>query len=127
GGVQRSIELERVPEGRQHGGGILRWQRELVHPRSDYRQRVVLERGRVARLLLPQPVVVERHAGHARAVRAERMKVAVPEAGPVDELDPQLERGLRPRHELTLVDADALVEEANVRQRGLTYADDADL
>ncbi len=55
------------------------------------------------------------------------MDVAVADARPVDEFDAELERGLGLRHELALVDADALVEEADVRQRGLADADDADL
>ena len=70
---------------------------------------------------------MERHAADARAVGAEGMDVAVADARPVDELDAQLERGLGLGHELALVDADALVEEADVRQRGLAHADDADL
>src|SRR3954470_12813124 len=55
------------------------------------------------------------------------MDVAIAEARPIDELDAQLERGLGARHELALVDADASVEEADVRQRGLADPDDADL
>ena len=55
------------------------------------------------------------------------MDVAVAEARPVDELDAELERGLGLGHELALVDADALVEEADVRHRRLAHADDADL
>ena len=58
--------------------------------------------------LLAQPVVMERHAGDARAVGAEGMDVAVADARPVDELDAELERGLGLRHQLALVDADAL-------------------
>ena len=46
---------------------------------------------------------------------------------PVHELDAELERGLGLRHQLALVDADAAVEEADVRQRGFAHADDADL
>src|SRR5690349_20666674 len=55
------------------------------------------------------------------------MDIAVAEPRPVDELDAELERGLGARHQLALVDADAPVEEADVRQRRLAHPDDADL
>jgi hypothetical protein len=55
------------------------------------------------------------------------MDVAVTDARPVHELDAELERGLGPGHELRFVDADAPIEIADVRQRGLADPDDANV
>jgi hypothetical protein len=55
------------------------------------------------------------------------MDVALADPAPVDELDAELEGGIGRRHERRLVDAERLVERAQMRQRRLADADDADL
>jgi hypothetical protein len=55
------------------------------------------------------------------------MEVAVSQAAPVNEVDAELEGGLRPGHELTLIDSDALIEKADVRQCGFAHSHNPDL
>ena len=61
-----------------------------------------------------------------RAEQPEIVEVVVAEATPVDELDAELEGGIRLANELVLVDAEQLVEEDDRRNRGLADADSAD-
>jgi hypothetical protein len=54
------------------------------------------------------------------------MQVAVLRPAPADEFDAELEAGLRLADEIVLVDAERAVEQADLRNRGLADADDAD-
>jgi hypothetical protein len=75
----------------------------------------------------PQPVLVERRAADRMAEGAERVDVAFALPAPVAELDAQLVGRLGLAHEVGLVEAEAGVEVADVRDGGLADADRADL
>ena len=68
---------------------------------------------------LDQPAVL--------ADRAEAVGVAVADAGPVDELDAELERTLCLAYEIVLVQLEHAVEQLDLRNRRFADADDADL
>src|SRR5690606_11571052 len=82
-------------------------------------RRLALER-------LSHPMLVKRHAADARAIGTEGMDIAIADTRPVDELDAELERRLRLRHQVAFVEPQAPLEEANVRQRRLADADGTD-
>ena len=70
------------------------------------------------------PVLVEgQQAEVGPDHRAEAVHVRVACASPVDELDAELERALRPADEIRLVDAQQVVEGLDVRDRRLADAD----
>src|SRR3546814_18103029 len=55
------------------------------------------------------------------------MHITLADRAPVDEFDPRLERALRCRDELVLVDPEHLVEAEDRRNRRFAHADRADL
>jgi hypothetical protein len=57
----------------------------------------------------------------------ERVDVGRTEIAPVDEVDAELEGGLRASHHLGFVDSEKVVEVLHLRQRRFADADDADL
>src|SRR3546814_20097341 len=71
--------------------------------------------------------LVERDAVDLVPVIAERMHITLADRAPVDEFDPRLERALRCRDELVIVDTEHLVEAADRRNRRLAHADRVDL
>src|SRR3546814_13176152 len=76
---------------------------------------------------LPILELVERDAVDLVPVIAERMHITLADRAPVDEFDPRLERALRCRDELVLVDPEHLVEAEDRRNRRFAHADRADL
>ena len=76
---------------------------------------------------MPQPEMMEVDVLHRHAVGAEGMDVGMAEARPVDELDAELEAGLRGAHELDFVDPHGAVVVDDRRDRGFAHADGADL
>ena len=77
-------------------------------------------------MLHAQPILVEVDLALAAAERAERMDVGIADPPPVAELDAELEGRPGARHEIGFVDAELLVEGADVRQSRLADPDDAD-
>ncbi len=67
------------------------------------------------------------HPAPGFAKRPEGVNVAIARAIPVAKLYPQFERCPRLAHELRLVDPEHVVEDLDVRQRGLTDADNSNL
>ena len=61
------------------------------------------------------------------AIVAEGVDIGVADPAPVAELDTELEGGMGERHQLALVEAEALIEEAHMGQGGLADAHRADL
>ena len=88
---------------------------------------VVGQRARVAGIHAAPPQVVEVDAADRMPERAERVDVGEARLAPIAELDAELERGLRLGDQLALVEADRAIERAQLRQRCLADADDADL
>src|SRR6185437_5620019 len=95
--------------------------------RGNVRQGIFAERGRIARRPQLQPIVMKVRRVDRRADDTERMKVTMPEARPVDELDAELEGAARLADEIVLVDAENLVEGAQRRDGRLAHAHRADL
>ncbi len=126
-GVEARVDVVGVAVGRQGRTGVGRGRGESVPPRRHDRRGIILQRSGIAGLAQPQPVMVERGFRDRLAEGPERMDVGVPQAVPVAELDPQLERGLGAAHEVGLVQAELGVEIADMREGGLAHADGADL
>src|SRR6185312_1567011 len=74
-----------------------------------------------------EPVVMEGQAAVVVADAAKAVYVAGPDAAPVDELDAELERAAHGAHEFHLVDAQRVIEGAQVRHRGFAHPDGADV
>jgi len=62
-----------------------------------------------------------------RPDRAERVKIPVPEPGPVDELDAELEGRAGAADEFVFIEPEQLMEQHQRRNRGLTDPDCPDL
>lgn len=128
GGVEAGIELISVGEGgfdrRRVGGG---WS-EPVGARCQDRQGKCLQCGHdTARAHQAEPMLVERETGNVPAEIAERMDIAVADPCPVAEFDTELEGRVGAPHEIGLIDAEPLIEKADVRHGGLADADRSDL
>ena len=126
--VETRVEVERMRDvGHGRAGHVLARAHELGLPRRGGVDRVSLERAGLAELRHAQPEVMERQRLRGLPDEAEAVDVAVADRAPVDELDAKLERALRGTHELIFVYLQRAVEFADVRDRGLADADDADL
>ena len=119
------IELVGVAEGGQQRVRIGIRRLELRGARRHDGQRIALDRPRLVRH--PPPVMVEADIVHVTPERAERVDIAIALAAPIAELDAELEGGLGRGHELGLIQPQPLDEGADVRQRRLAHAHDADL
>src|SRR6187549_4210947 len=100
---------------------------EFSHEACHNPNGIIPEWSWIAERLSLQPVVVELDAFHVEAVEAERVDVAVPDVGPVDEFDPQLVGRVGFADEIRLVQLEQVVEQIDLRDGGLTDADRPDL
>ena len=83
--------------------------------------------GWVAKLAGAEPMLVKGGGAEIVAIAAEGVEVAVALVQPADELDSELEGGLRCLDEFVFGEADQAVEQVDGRDAGLADADDADL
>ena len=125
--VQSGVEMKGIGHRRDR----LRRQRPAaVHPpgaRGELVERIGLERLGKAERARAQPVMLERDQSDVAADIPERMHVAVVGLPPAVERDAELERAAGRAEERILVEAQRLVEQANLRDRRLADADRADL
>ncbi len=94
---------------------------------GDLRQRIFVERVRIAEVAPLQPMMVELHSLHVDAVETEGMDVAVADAGPVHELDAQLVGRIGRADEVVLIQAQHLIEQNQLRDGRFANTDGADL
>ena len=126
-GVQAGVKMVGVVECREHMARIGRGPREAAL-RAQRPGHAVIVQG--AGLVLPmglQPVLVHGYEVELPAVDAERVEVAMLEAGPVHELDADLKRAPGAPHEGIFVDAQGLIEGFDRRYRGFANAHGPDL
>src|SRR5437899_9188700 len=97
-----------------------------LKPRDDC-QRICVQRRLIAEGPALEPMVMKLDPLHVEAVETEGMHVTLSEAGPVDELDPELVGGVRRTDEVVLVDFQQAVEQEDLRDRRLADPDGADL
>ena len=92
----------------------------------DDRQRIMVQRRRIAKRTSLQPMMVELDPFHVEAVEAERMHVAVAETGPIDEFDAEFVGRVCRADEVVLVDLKQAIEQLNLGDGCLADADGAD-
>src|SRR5439155_15839751 len=89
--VKTRIELKCVADLRQGRVALIGpgMSEPPLEPRDDC-QRICVQRRLIAEGPALEPVVMKLDPLHVEAVETEGMHVAMPKAGPVDELDPEL-------------------------------------
>ncbi len=73
--------------------------------------------------VVAQPILVERQGSDLAANLPEAVEITLALPVPVDELDPELDRGRCLSQEFPFVDAEATVEQADLGDRGFAHAD----
>ena len=134
--AEREVAHERAEQGgveligvavRRSEALVLGGRPELVGQRGLDGERVGADRLRATLALHLEPVVVEADAGDFLAERAERVHVALADPAEVAEVDAELVGRVGRLDERGLVDPEPLDEAADVRQRRLADADDANV
>jgi hypothetical protein len=125
--IEAGVEVEGVGDVRKRRVAGVDRTHEPAPRRRGRLQRIGLQPVRVAGLVEALPEGVEGDALHVDAERPEGVEIGLADGAPVDELDAQLEDALGLADEVVLVEAEHGVEQADLRDRRLAHADDADL
>ena len=126
GGVETGVEVVRPRHVGHAVPGITAPHLHLERARRALVERIGGEFLGHAQLEAAQPQLVEGEQACARADLAEGVHVAGTRMRPADEFDAQLEGGFGLAQKLCFVDPQRLVEQADLRDRCLAYADRAD-
>jgi len=124
--IQASVEVISVVEGGLHPAPVGHRALEPATSGGGPGHRMIGQRRFLAERPGVQPMLVERHRIELGAKTSERMKIALADPGPVDELDAQLEAAAGGRDEGVFIDAQRLIEILDRRNGRLADADGAD-
>jgi hypothetical protein len=125
-GVEPGIEVEGVGQGAERRSWVGRAPRETPRRRRHRARGVVPDVGTFAFARQLQKELMEAQSFDVVTELTEGVEVAFADLAPVDELDAELERTLRARDEIVLVDAEHLVEGRDRRDGRLADADGTD-